>query len=287
MIVAMAPMLTDLPMRFEHFKVVAILTRAQGEEATAGMLLPLLKNADPETRMTAIQDLATHCSGAKAVRTAMIEELKSDDPGMRQEAAVFFLAHEPDMVGRAIDALLERITNPTEGSHFGWALVSRLRVASWSSVKPLVPKLLELLGPSTRPPSRVFAIAVARRDSAGMLAGVPVLLELSNEKDLEIATRAVEALVQIDPRVAATRIPSLLKWMAAGHDSTIRQRAIASLLDLGPRAATAIQALLTLAEDDDAKISVGAIEAISKIDPPTGETLKQVMVRSDAGSDDE
>ena len=53
----------------------------------------------------------------------MIEALKSDDLGMRQEAAVYFLAHEPGMAGRAIDALVERIANPTEGSHYGWALV--------------------------------------------------------------------------------------------------------------------------------------------------------------------
>jgi HEAT repeat protein len=286
-IAAMSPMLKDLPMRLEHFKVVAILTSAQGAEATAAMLVPLLKDADRETRLTAMYDLTTHCSSAKAVRPAMIEALKSDDLGMRQEAAVFFLAHEPGMTGRVIDALVEQIAIPAEGSYCGWALVTRLRVASWSSVKPLTPKLLELLGRSTKPATRAFLFTALGEIGREALAAVAVLLELSNDKDLELATSAVAALVKIDPRIAATRIPSLLEWTTTGHDSSIRLRAIASLRDLGPAAAAAMPGLLKLADEQDLAISEGAIEAISKIDPPTGQTLKQAIVRSDVGLDDE
>jgi HEAT repeat protein len=286
-IAALSPMLKDPPRRLEHYKLVAILTSAQGQEATAAMLVPLLKDADPETRMTVIQDLTTHCSGARAVRPAMIEALRGDDPGLRQEAAVFFLAREPDTAGRTIDALLERITNPTEGSHFGWAVVSRLRLYDWSAVKPLTRKLLELLDRSTRPATRAFAIAALGETRREALAAVPLLMELSKEKDLEVASRAVEALVKIDPRAAAKKIPTLCDWVTPAHHISIRQRAIASLRDLGPDARTAIPALIDLASDEDRAISAGAIEAISKIDPPTGKTLKQAIVRSDVESDDE
>ena len=283
----MSPMVKDLPMRLEHYKVIAILTSAQGQEATAAMLVPLLKDADPVTRMTAIQDLATHCSDAKAMRPAMIEALKSDDPGMRQEAAVFFLAREPDMAERTIDALLERITIPTEGSHYGWAVASRLRLYNWSAVKPLTPKLLALLDRSTNPATRAFVFAALGEIGREALAAVPVLLELSKDKDLEVASRAVEALTKIDRRAAAKKIQALCDWVTPGHDSTIRQRAIASLRDLGADGRTAIPALLELSDDEDLTISAGAIEAISKIDPSTGQTLKQAIVRSDVGSDGE
>jgi HEAT repeat protein len=286
-IAAMSPMLKDNPMRLEHFKVVAILASAQGAEATAAMLVPLLRDAAREIRMTAIYDLTTLCSGAKVVRPAMIEALKSDDLGIRQEAAVYFLAREPAMAGRAIDAVVERIGIPAEGSDHGCALVTRLGVASWSSVKLLTPKLLELLGRATKPAARAFVIAALGEIGREALAGVPELLELSNEEDLEVATSAVAALLKIDPRVAATRIPSLLEWATPGHDSRVRLGAMSTLGDFGPDASIAISALLELADEPDLSISAGAIEAISKIDPPTGQTLKQAIVRGEVGSDDE
>jgi hypothetical protein len=67
--------------------------------------------------------------------------------------------------------------------------------------------------------------------------------------------------------------------MLPGHDFAIRLRAQASLRDLGPAAATAIPQLLKLADEKDLAISAGAIEAISKIDPATGQALKRDIAR--------
>jgi HEAT repeat protein len=265
-VAAMAPLLKELPMTLEHYKAVEILKRAQGADSTAAILIPLLKDADRQIRMTAIEDLTTHCSDAKALRPAMIEALRSADENMRLEAAVFFLAHEPDMTEQGIDALLEQLGNPTEGAHFGWTLVARLRLVSWSSVKPLTPKLVELIGRSGNRETQAFAIAALGEIRREALAGVPVLIELSNEQDLEIATRAVEALAKIDPRVAATKIPSLMEWMAPGHDLAVRLRAIGALCELGKAATAAMPALLELAGDEDRSISVRAVEAVSKIE---------------------
>ena len=102
-----------------------------------------------------------------------------------------------------------------------------------------------------------------------------MLLELSNGQDLEFATRAVESLVKIDPRVAASRIPSLLLWVSPDHEHAIRLRAMATLRDLGPAAITAVPSLLPLANEDDMAIRAAAIEAVSKIDPrDRGKALK-------------
>ena len=205
---------------------------------------------------------------------------------MRLEAAVFFLAHEPDMTEQGIVALLERLGNPTEGAHFGWTLVARLRLVSWSSVKPLTPKLVELIGRSSKPETQAFAIAALGEIRREALAGVPVLIELSNEQDLEIATRAVEALAKIDPRVAATKIPSLLEWTASHHDLAVRLRAIGALCELGNAASAAMPALLKLADDEDRSISARAIEAVSKIEPATGKAMSSENRGNRPESDD-
>jgi hypothetical protein len=285
---AMSTMLRDCPAGgMEHYKSVAILKSAQGAEATAAMLLPLLTDVNYQTRMAAIADLTTHCSSAKSLRSAMIELLKSDDAVMRQEAAVFLLAHEPAMARRAIEALSEWIATPSEGSHFGWAVVVRLRQTTASSAGPLAPTLLELLGSSTRPAERSFFISALGEIGTEASAGVPALLELSRGKDLEVGTRAVAALVKIDPRAAATRLPSLLEWIQPGHDSAVRLSAIASLRDLASAAAISIPALIELADEPDRAISAGAIEAVSRIDPTTGQALMQAIARREVASDDE
>ena len=50
---------------------------------------------------------------------------------------------------------------------------------------------------------------------------------------------------------------------------------MAALWDLGPGAASAMSALLQVVDEEDLAISTGAIEAVSRIDPATGRTLKQ------------
>ena len=273
----MSSMLKDQSIRMEHYRLVAVLKNAQGADATAAMLVPLLKAADLETRMMAINDLTAHCSDAKAMRPAMLEALSSNHGIIREEAAIYFLQHEPAMAARAIDTVAEQVANPIEGSYFAWDLVKRLRQASTGSIKLLTPRLLELLPRATKPGNRVFVIAALGEIGPDAAAGMPALLELSNGKDLEVATQAVEALVKIDRRTAATKIPSLLDWANTGHNPRVRLSAIGCLRDLGPAAASAMPALLNLADEQDISISAGAIEAISKIDPPTGQTLKQAI----------
>jgi hypothetical protein len=285
-IAMMSGLLLDKSLRLEHYRLVHVLKNAKGEEATAEMLVPLLKHPDLEIRLAAVFDLTVHCPGAKALRPAMLDALAGTDVTVREEAAFYFLQREPEMVDQALELLADQTANPGEGSYLAWDLVKRAREASPGSIKRLAARLIERLGKSTKPESLQFLIAALGEIGSEAVSGLPALLKLADANDTDIATRAVAAMVKIDPRVAATKIESLLEWMSPGHDSTIRMSAIASLRDLGQAAATAVPLLLKVADEKDLTISAGAIEAISKIDPVTAQALKQAIARGEAGADD-
>jgi hypothetical protein len=224
-------------------------------------------------------DLTVHCPNAKALRPAMLKALAGADITIREEAAFYFLQHEPGMVDRALDVLADQTADPGQGSYLAWDLVKRAREAASDSLKPLAARLLERLGRSTKPSGMQFLIAALGEIGSDAAKAVPALSKLADANDLDIATGAVAALVKIDPKTAATKIGLVLEWMLPGHDFAIRLRAQASLRDLGPAAATAIPQLLKLADEKDLAISAGAIEAISKIDPATGQALKRDIAR--------
>jgi HEAT repeat protein len=144
--------------------------------------------------------------------------------------------------------------------------------------------LVDKLARADKAVVRVNAIGALGELGPDAMPAVPALLDASRSGDLDIAIRAVEALVKIDSRSAATRLPSLLDWMTAGHDSTIRLTAMASLRDLGPAAATAIPALLHVADEENLTTSAAALEAISRIDPAAGSALKQAIEKGTTGS---
>ncbi len=196
---------------------------------------------------------------------------------MRDEAALFLLKNDPGMATRAIDTLAEQIVDPMNGSYLLWDLIRKMRTASPASISSLVPALTGRLERTNKRASRVNAIMALGEIGIEAKSAVPVLLDASRFVDLGLATRAAEALVKIDSQAAPTLLPSLLDWMTPGHVSAVRLGAMASLRDLGPAAAVAIPALVKVTDEEDLTISTAAIEAISRIDPPTGAALKQAI----------
>jgi HEAT repeat protein len=287
----MTGLLKDKSVRLEHYRLIHVLKSAIGEEATAAMLVPLLKDPDLEIRLAAAFDLTVHCPNARALRPAMLEALAGDDLTMREEAAFYFLSHDPGMSDRVLDLLADQTAKPGEGSYLAWDLVKRTREATPGLMKPfaarLAARLGARLGASTQPNGPLFVMAALGEIGPEAAASVPALLNLSAAKDLDIATRAVAALVKIDPQTAAAKVDSLLEWVAPDHESPIRLSAMASLRDLGHYAAEALPTLLKLADEKDLAISAGAIQAISKIEPSTGRALKEAIARGETTSNDE
>jgi HEAT repeat protein len=260
----------------EHWRAIQILTSVQGEDATAALLVPLLENR--ATRIQATHDLITQCANAKPLRPTLLKALASDDGFLRDEAALFFLEHEPDVAPRAIETLAEQIVDPLDGSYLLWDLIRKTREASPSSITSLVSAIVARLTRANKSTSRVNAIMALGEIGPAATSSVPALLDASKSSDLNVAGRAVEALVKVDPQSAATRLPSLLDWVRPGQDTSVRLSALVSLRDLGPAATTAMPALVKVADEDDLTISAAAIEAISRIDPATGAALKQAVV---------
>jgi hypothetical protein len=150
-------------------------------------------------------------------------------------------------------------------------------LASPGAITPQVPELIKRLARVSQPESRVNAILALGVIGPEAKPAVSAMLEESRTAYLKIAGSAVEALVKVDPQLAATRLSSLLDWMRSGQVTSVRLSAMASLRDLGLAAATALPALLKVAGEEDLTISAAAIEAISKIDPATGAALKQAI----------
>src|SRR5262249_48712277 len=86
-IAAMSALLADTSLRLEHWRALSVLTDAQGQDATAAMLKPLLRHPDLGIRMQARNDLLSHCAGAKSLKSIMIEGLAGDDAGLRDTSA--------------------------------------------------------------------------------------------------------------------------------------------------------------------------------------------------------
>ena len=124
---------------------------------------------------------------------------------------------------------------------------------------PLVPALVTRFARASNPHSRVNAIMALGEIGPEAKPAVPAMLEASGTADLEIAGRAVEALVKVDPQLAATRLSSLLDWMRSGQVTSVRLSAMASLRDLGPAAATALPALLKVADEEGNDLPSGEI----------------------------
>jgi hypothetical protein len=214
----------------------------------------------------------------------MIGGLASDDAFLSDTAAVYLLKHEPGMAATALDAIADQIVNPRDGGHLPWDLVKDVREASPGSLESLARSLVERLSRARKPDGRLNAIQALGEIGPEARSAVPALLVESRSEDLALATRAVEALVKIDPRSAASRLPSLLDWMTAGRERAVRLTAMAALRDLGPAATDAIPTLIKLADEDDLPIAAAAIEAISGIDPARGAALKQAIERNAAGN---
>ena len=222
------------------------------------MLTPLLRHPDFGIKMQAVNDLLVHCPEARSLKSIMIKGLASNDAFLRDTAAVYLLKHDPGMAAKSLDAIADQIVNPKDGGHLLWDLVKDVREGSPGSLAPLARSLVERLSRTRKPDQRRNAILALGEIGPDARSAVPALLEESRSGDLAVATRAVEALVKIDPRSASARLPSLLDWMTPGHDRGVRLTAMAALRDLGPAATDAASTLIKLADENDLPIAAAA-----------------------------
>ena len=144
-IAALSPMIGDQSMRLEHWRMVRLLVREQGEDKTAALLVPLITHHDRGTSMQAINDLVMHCPHAQILKPTFVGALTCTDGFLRDEAALFLLKHDPGLAQRALDTLAEQIVDPLDGGHVMEDLIAKMREASPDFIVPLVPAVAERL----------------------------------------------------------------------------------------------------------------------------------------------
>jgi HEAT repeat protein len=278
----------SIPWQNQGPRVIQILTEQEGEDAVAAMLIPLLKHQEMTRRHQAITELIAHCPGSKALMATLDDCLKSDDGGVRCEAALYLLQHQPALASRALDTLVEQILEPLDGSYFPWDLIRRLKgdsftrmmhsqVGSPESLAPVTRAMIDTLKRTDKPGRRDNALLTLGEIGPEAISAVPALLEVAGSRDRKCALAAVQALVKIDSKSAQTEIPALVNWMVSREESAIRLGAMAALRDIGPPAAAAVPALLEAADEEDLSISAAAIEALARIEPATAAALKRAI----------
>jgi len=248
---------------------------ASGADEAAAALIPLLKQKDMASRHGAIYLLILYCPRADATRKALVEALDGDDGGLRCEAALYFLEHDPEMASRAIDTMAGQLLHPLDGSMLADDAVKQMRKRSRYPLAHLTDRLIAGLASEGGTTARVAAATALREIGPEAGRAVPRLVEAAGAADRDLAMTAIAALARIDPAAAVPFIPMLVDRIGVGEPVPVRIAAIASLRDLGPAAGPALPALLRLSDEDDIWIASAAIQAISSIDPDTGARLKR------------
>jgi len=272
---AMASLLEDHSDPFNHHRAVTTLINAIGEDAMAIRLAPLLKSQNRDTRSGAMLDLTVHCPNAKALTSYLKDAMASPDAGIRCDAALFLVAHRPELASQALDLLVAEIVNPVEGTYYFSHVIDQLKRMSPQSLARVAGRLADALPEITNGERRVYVIMALGQIGPDAKAAVPALSEAANSSDQLAAVRAVESLTKIDPKTAAAKLPALVGLMKPGHAAAVRWVALAALRDLGPAAVTAVPELLKVVDEEDLTVSTAAIEALTKIDPPAAAAIKQ------------
>jgi hypothetical protein len=123
-----------------------------------------------------------------------------------------------------------------------------------------VAKLLE----DDRPEVRRFASEVLAGFGRGAKDALPALRAALDDKDVETAVSAAQAVALIEPR--AECVPPLVRGLKA-PDARLRQRAAEVLQRLGPVAGDAVPALQAAMQDPDPVVGQAAGSALRAIDP--------------------
>jgi HEAT repeat protein len=267
----------------ERFRVMHILVQELGEDGLATMLNELLNGRDIAVRSQAFYDLTVYCPHAKSFIPTLVDLLDGRDRGQRCNAALYLLSHEPTLAARALETLVEQITDPSDGTYFSAHLVDHIRKASPGSIDHIVEAILEPLASSRSPSARLNMISALEAVGPEAKPAVPVLLEIAQSGQEWVASGALVALIKIEPQSLATRLPLLLDFIKPGRETGLRLAAIECLSTLGPKAKPAVSSLLPIVDEDDIRTSAAALDALGHIDPEKAKALRHA-IRHDAAA---
>ena len=257
-------------------RVFGLLQREVGDEETAAVLVPLLNQPVRQNAFWYLTMLPPETSG---VREALAGALANDDAMIRGDAALRFLQNQPALASPAFDVLLDQLIFRRDGGLGPEDIVGRLRQHAPDQVEPMVTRLIENLGRPDQIERRANIIeTLGIIGPPEALPAVPALRAIAIKADRPPELAAIAALVKIDPPSAGEFLPSLIASLPPGREIDTRLDALRTLGALGPLARDAIPALLPLIDEEDFRISAGALGTITRIDPDRGAGLKQKII---------
>jgi HEAT repeat protein len=106
---------------------------------------------------------------------------------------------------------------------------------------------------------------------------VPILWELTKDKDSGVRLAAATALVRPSPESGPALVPVLTELLK-DKDPDVRWIAIQNLRDIGPEAKAALPALLPMIHDSSWAVKSNIAEALEKISPEAAKTAVPEMM---------
>jgi HEAT repeat protein len=206
--------------------------------------------------LVALALLGLTCAVRAADVSALVKQLKSDDPDLRRAAAKA-LAEAGADAKPAITALTEALKDKDlYVRRFAAQALGELGPDAASAVKPLTEALKD--------PKKEVAAAAAT--ALGKIGAVEPLMTLAGDtkKDAAARRKAVEALGMMKAD-AKSAVPALMKAL---KDKEIRSEAADALGEIGPDANPALKDLEDIAADKkerDRNFKKAVNEAIKKI----------------------
>ena len=215
---------------------------------------------------------------ADAVATA-IAQLDSDDAEVKIKAIRTLSAARNNARG-AIPALIKTVQDevPAVRAQAAIALVS-IDKTNLDIIAPLISLIGDAHGPVEGQP--VWLIAARALIQIGEPT-VPALVDVIEQADMQQTRRqAAATIVQLGPQ-AASAVPQLIE-LASDENNDHRWSAIYAMTGIGPGAASAIPVLLARLDDRDYQVQSVACRALGGIGPAAAKTIPQLIDRLENG----
>jgi len=295
---AVAPLIADLAKAIETSDkrkacFVAWVLGALGPHADAGRIVPALmkalehdfnvSNSKWEFCPHGFVSWAIGCYGQKAEEAIplLAKTVHGKDRWARQPAA-WALRRMGASAEPAADSLIKAL-DYAEGIAWGASAIKggcRYHAAAVLADigKPVVPKLIKVLGSNSPSASLGAAMALGRMgDKAG--PAVPELIKMLDHKNPINRAGAAEALSRIDPK--ADKVVSALAGALGDADYGVRNRVAKALARCGPAAGKALPALEKALADTYKEVRYAAFCALGEIGPEAEEVLTKALGNRD------
>ena len=234
-----------------------------GQEAVT-VLVTLLEDPESnEIRWTAAEILGKLGPDATASSDALLQALKDRDPYVQSVAAEMI-----PKVGTPAEKAVPALAELLDGKHA--AVVARAISVYKAQAAPAIPQLVEVLTDTSRTAdARWNAARTIGKIGPPAVETVPILIEMTKDKEATVRGNAAEAIGDIGPKAAAG-VPALIDVLDdPAH--RVRHHAVRSLGYIGKGAKESVPHIRPLLDDPEPSVKEEAVKALAILAPDEGD----------------